>query len=529
MCSKMSYEKQTLLFTGGADYMSDTDFLPDRASYSIITDTDIDIRDYLTLDTSVIVLFDVFVTAVEHSLSHICAQIQDEVTNASIIFIGQDVPLHYYQEGFEIGIDEIINGISVVDTSLMETLETTILEHLSPNAVNLQSTTFSVAQSLMSAKDDELDTKIQWALQSLGEAVGAIQCGIYSLTSPENIEDDTLQDDVFVNQHMWDAFDSTIDEKIGEEIVSNCEKMSVIGQQHISLDDFPGYSTQLSTFEPVLYNEYITQETVTFDDDKASFLAIPIVVDWQLHSVFIIRTILAQYWSDSVTTQFESIAELIVHVNRRKQQRVELKKKNERLEQFNSVISHDLQNPLSVAKGYSQLALDTDDVSRVETVLDSIETMEQMINELLTLARQGKAIGETEPVKLLSVISEAKSNVSISAGEINTDNIPSDYVIDCDKSRLQELFENLFRNGIDHVGEDVVITVTVDEDTIIIGDNGSGIPESEREQIFDHGYTNSNDGTGFGLAIVERIVDAHGWDISVSESDAGGAAFVITL
>lgn len=529
MCSKMSYEKQTLLFTGESNAISDFDVFSNRDLYSVITETDIDIRDYVTLDTAVIVLFDAFVDCFKHSLSHICAEIQDEVTNASIILVGEDISLQYYKEGFQIGIDEIIDGTSLVDTSLSETLETTILEYLSPNAVNLQSTTFSVAQSLMSAKDDELDTKIQWALQSLGESVGAIQCGIYALTSPENIEDDTIQNDVFVNQYMWDAFDSGIEEKLGEHVVSNCEQMSLIGQQYISPDDFPGYSTQLSTFEPALYNEYVTEDTPEFEADKASFLAIPIVVDWQLHSVFVIRTVVPQYWSDSVTTQFESIAELIVHVHRRKQQRVELKKKNERLEQFNSVVSHDLQNPLSVAKGYSQLALDTNDLSRVETVLDSIETMEQMINELLTLARQGKAIGETEPVKLLDVIAAAKSNVSISEGEIKTDSIPSEYTIECDKSRLQELFENLFRNGIDHVGDNVVITVTADDDTIIIGDDGHGIPESEREQIFDHGYTNSDDGTGFGLAIVERIVDAHGWDISVSESDAGGAAFVITL
>jgi signal transduction histidine kinase len=58
-----------------------------------------------------------------------------------------------------------------------------------------------------------------------------------------------------------------------------------------------------------------------------------------------------------------------------------------------------------------------------------------------------------------------------------------------------------------------------------VADDGPGIPEDERDDVFDHGFTTAEDGTGFGLAIVERIAQAHGWSVSVTEGRDGGARF----
>ncbi|MFT4883547.1 MAG: signal transduction histidine kinase, partial [Natronomonas sp.] len=87
-------------------------------------------------------------------------------------------------------------------------------------------------------------------------------------------------------------------------------------------------------------------------------------------------------------------------------------------------------------------------------------------------------------------------------------------------SRTQEDAVEHGRNGVD-------VEVGLEDDTLYVADDGPGIPESERESVFEPGYS-SNDGGGFGLAIVEAIADAHGWDIEVTESDAGGARFEIS-
>jgi signal transduction histidine kinase len=101
--------------------------------------------------------------------------------------------------------------------------------------------------------------------------------------------------------------------------------------------------------------------------------------------------------------------------------------------------------------------------------------------------------------------------------------------IDADDGRLEALFENLFRNAIEHGGENVTVRVGRSPTEFYVEDDGPGIPEDEREQVFDHGHTTSESGTGFGLSIVEQIADAHGWDVVISEGADSGARFEVHL
>ncbi|PSP96118.1 histidine kinase, partial [Halobacteriales archaeon QS_1_68_44] len=102
--------------------------------------------------------------------------------------------------------------------------------------------------------------------------------------------------------------------------------------------------------------------------------------------------------------------------------------------------------------------------------------------------------------------------------------------ITADGERLRRLFENLFRNAIEHGGEDVEISVGMLEDGegFYIADDGPGIPDHKRDEIFEAGYTTGEEGTGLGLAIVRSIVEAHGWEIAAAESAGGGARFEIS-
>jgi signal transduction histidine kinase len=81
---------------------------------------------------------------------------------------------------------------------------------------------------------------------------------------------------------------------------------------------------------------------------------------------------------------------------------------------------------------------------------------------------------------------------------------------------------------VEHGGDDVTVTVGELKDGFYIEDDGTGIPEEERPDIFDSSYSTSKDGTGLGMSIVQQAVDAHDWDITVTESDSGGARFEIT-
>lgn len=91
------------------------------------------------------------------------------------------------------------------------------------------------------------------------------------------------------------------------------------------------------------------------------------------------------------------------------------------------------------------------------------------------------------------------------------------------------MFENLFRNTIEHAEGADQITVYGLNGGFAIEDNGCGIPLDQQNKIMEYGYTNSEEGTGLGLAIVREIVDAHDWEIEVKRGvETDGARFEIT-
>ncbi|PSQ16582.1 hypothetical protein BRD00_10515 [Halobacteriales archaeon QS_8_69_26] len=99
---------------------------------------------------------------------------------------------------------------------------------------------------------------------------------------------------------------------------------------------------------------------------------------------------------------------------------------------------------------------------------------------------------------------------------------------DADPGRLEHVFENLFRNAVEHGGDDVTVTVGALDGGFYVADDGPGIPEDRREEVFDVGTSTAADGTGFGPTIVRHIVETHGWRVRVAESEDGGARFEVT-
>ena len=216
---------------------------------------------------------------------------------------------------------------------------------------------------------------------------------------------------------------------------------------------------------------------------------------------------------------------LLKDITEQERYRLELEHQNARLEQFTGMVSHDLRNPLNIAQGNIDVARETGDDERLETVKTALNRMEDLIEDLLTLARQGRSIDDTERVSLAGIARSCWGMVDIADADLTVD---ADMELDADPDRLQQLFENLFRNAVEHGGNDVTISVgPLDEGGFYVEDTGPGIPEDKQDDVFESGYTTSRQGTGFGLSIVKEIVDAHGWMISVTNGAAGGARFEI--
>ena len=215
----------------------------------------------------------------------------------------------------------------------------------------------------------------------------------------------------------------------------------------------------------------------------------------------------------------------VADISRRKRREAELKRKNERLEEFASIVSHDLRNPLNVAEGHVQLAMADFDIDHLDAVARAHDRMDALIEDLLTLARAGETADEFEPVDLTTTVEQCWDTVDTADATLVAG---TDRTIRAGRGRLRQLLENLIRNAIDHGGENVTVTLGDLDDGFYVEDTGPGIPETEREDVFDAGYTTATDGTGFGLSIAKQVADTHGWEIRAAGGTGGGARFEIT-
>ncbi|WP_121741627.1 PAS domain S-box protein [Natronorubrum halophilum] len=255
---------------------------------------------------------------------------------------------------------------------------------------------------------------------------------------------------------------------------------------------------------------------------------------------------------------FRGTVGVLRDITDRKERERELKRQNERLESFASIVSHDLRNPLNVAQGQLELAREEHDESRLRTVSKAHERMQRLIDDILRIAREDDPVTETEPIDLAAFARSCWQHVETEDATLNAE---TDAVVQADRSRFERLVENLIRNAVEHSStshsvadtpEDAVensvtglesqshsgvvqgnerdgVTLTVGSlpgrAGFYVEDDGPGIPPEDRDAVFETGYSTTTDGTGFGLSIVERIADAHGWTVTVVNGDSGGARF----
>jgi len=213
-------------------------------------------------------------------------------------------------------------------------------------------------------------------------------------------------------------------------------------------------------------------------------------------------------------------------------ERRELERQKERLEEFASIVSHDLRNPLNVARNRTKLARRDGDLSHLDHVIRSHDRMEALIDDLLTLARSGDVIHDRETVGLATLIERCWTDLETADATLV---VEADRRIRADRSRLRQLVENLLRNAVAHGSTDdddtetdgVTVTVGNHSDGFYVADDGPGVPPDDRDDVFEAGYSTADTGTGFGLRIVQQVAEAHGWTIRLTESAAGGARFEI--
>ena len=222
------------------------------------------------------------------------------------------------------------------------------------------------------------------------------------------------------------------------------------------------------------------------------------------------------------------------------------------LRRFTADASHEMKTPLmvlraGVERSMTQPGTPNEALQSLEEVLEEIHRVSEMVDNLLTLARadEGSANLATEPCDLRDLVNEASETAGILAEEleitVRTELPPDSVVVPVDRSRIRQLLLNLVTNAIKFTPRGGKVSLALvdrgDTATLIVGDNGIGIPLGDLPHIFDRFYrvdtvrsrTGRRPGTGLGLAITRWIAEAHGGSISVQSRPGRGAVFTVSL
>ena len=263
----------------------------------------------------------------------------------------------------------------------------------------------------------------------------------------------------------------------------------------------------------------VQAEPNRYNDDTA--IKSEVIVPVQSYGMLVTATLEQREFSDLEVDLLRILATSLSAAMVRVEREAQLQRQNERLSEFTGYVSHDLRNPLSVAQGYIDQAIETNDIDVLSSVKRSHDRMQTLIDDMLLLARKGEIIDLTGPTRVHAVARRAWEGVESRDAELS---IEGEAVIEADAPRLQQVFENLYRNSIEHGGPHLSVRVDCSAHRIAIADDGYGFDDDPPELDAETRESEA----GLGLSIVAKIVDAHGWEITAMDDDSGGSRFEIT-
>jgi len=231
---------------------------------------------------------------------------------------------------------------------------------------------------------------------------------------------------------------------------------------------------------------------------------------------------------------------VVIDITRRKQVEEDLRRKNEQFSLLNRIVRHDIRNDMTVITGWADL-LRADLPAEYDDKLDRIHRASQHTSELTEDVRdvmellEGDDEFDLHPVSLKHVLTDEVERVrtSFDQVEVRVEEIP-DVQVQAN-AMLSSVFGNLLNNAVQHNdAETVRITIEAEHTDgtvrVRIADNGPGIPEQQRVEIFEKDTKGlESEGTGLGLYLVETLVTAYEGDVWITDNEPKGAVFTVQL
>lgn len=236
-----------------------------------------------------------------------------------------------------------------------------------------------------------------------------------------------------------------------------------------------------------------------------------------------------EYTFDEIDMESLQLVEAVVTEGiesvKRKQELVErgeeLRQRNERLKEFSDIVAHDLRSPLTGAKGYLELAIKNEEPEHLDGVDTALDQMEDLISELLMIARGRSEETEIRTVNLQPIIEESWSRLETTDTILEIEDDLGE--VEANETRLRQLFGNLFRNTVEHAGDGVTVTVGLldNSEGFYISDDGVGLGDDSLKQLREPQGTDDMSSVGIGLMSVVDVVDGMDWRLTVPDTEEG--------
>jgi signal transduction histidine kinase len=210
------------------------------------------------------------------------------------------------------------------------------------------------------------------------------------------------------------------------------------------------------------------------------------------------------------------------------------------MQELSASIAHEIRNPITAAKSLVQQMEEEpasgDNVEYARVALEELSRVERSVSHLLRFARDEEM--RLAPVRLAEVVDSALETFRdrIARGDVTLDRqIDGDGAMQGDAEKLRRVVINLVSNALDALGDRGRVEVHMGENLagtevwLRVADDGPGIDEETRERLFSPFHTTKTGGTGLGLALCRKLVDAHAGRIEVSSEPGQGTEFVVTF
>ncbi|MHA2366051.1 MAG: ATP-binding protein [Candidatus Hodarchaeales archaeon] len=222
------------------------------------------------------------------------------------------------------------------------------------------------------------------------------------------------------------------------------------------------------------------------------------------------------------------LIEYNLDITDRKKSQDLLKRQKEELSEFADTLSHDLRNRLMSIEGYAKILQSEYNSPYLDNIISLAQNINKLLEHSITLAKAGLIIDQKQPLDLNQLIKNIVTDVIPENIAVKVvDELPT---VRGDREKLKQVFQNLFENAVKH-GSPTKIKITnsklAKKFILKISNDGIPIPTGIRKEIFNHGFTTIKDGRGLGLTIVQKIIEAHGWEIQLGKNRK--TTFIITI